>query len=1024
MRPAFPVALALGLALAVARPAPATPPAYDDAPLRAVQFVDKYEGWAVGDDGVVWHSTTGGKNWERQKTGTRASLRAVQFLTPYTGWVAGRVEKPTGSAGVLLRTTDGGLTWTETGANIMPGLNAVKFFDDKIGVVAGDGTAADPAGVFVTRDGGASWVPANGHRTPSWLAADFTDPTTGILGGTWGQFAAFKGGAAGPLPFEVPGGRAVHAVKLAGGRGVMAGDGGMVCLAPDAAAGPWAPADLPLPPAARAVCDFRSIAVHGDNVWVTGRPGSVVLHSPDFGKTWNVRRTGITVPLNGLCMISETDGWAVGEFGTVLGTTDGGRTWAVLKGGGSRGAVLFAHASAAGIPLAALPGLGMVDGYLATALTLTSADPATAAPDRSADEFRLAAAVRAAGGAAADPVWGFPLPAHCDGLTPEQLLAFWDARAGGKAREQLLRQMVLAVRVWRPDVVVTDLLSPAAPAAEHAMLFAAREAFRLAADPTTFPEQLEALGLAPHAPKKLYARAADPAGAQVVLDTAAFRPELADTWHEAAAAGADLLPGPAVPAGRLGFRLVAHRVDGAERHTSFAEGCDLARGGTARRAEGLPALDPRYVASLEAVARARRQMVEMLTPTSLEANGEAIFARVAELLTSLPDDAAAGLLAAAAGECDRAGRWTAARELYLLAANRYPTQTATAGAYRWLVRYHASGEALRRVELARQPAFRSATFATLSPPADGVVQVGFTEPAGPRIRFRSAEAERAWVGTGVELEPRLFAVDPPALRDPATQLAFNAGRLRLGLTADAERALAAYRRGVGGRGAGPGADPWADAVAAELWLADRGRGAAPPKPLGACRRADARPHLDGKLDDPCWRAAPPLPLAVGSADLAREHPTEARFAFDGEFLYVGVTCGQPAADPAEKATRRRRDEDLRGRDRVEILLDLDRDYRTYYRLRIDARGCVAEDCCGDATWDPRWFVAVEPTPTGWTAEAAIPLAELTGTAPRPGQVWAGNVVRVLPGQGVLAWSGPADADLRPEGMGLLEFRAK
>ena len=66
------------------------PPAFDDAPLHAVHFADAKEGWAVGDQGVVWHTPDGGKNWERQISGTLASLRSVHFLTPYCGWIAGR----------------------------------------------------------------------------------------------------------------------------------------------------------------------------------------------------------------------------------------------------------------------------------------------------------------------------------------------------------------------------------------------------------------------------------------------------------------------------------------------------------------------------------------------------------------------------------------------------------------------------------------------------------------------------------------------------------------------------------------------------------------------------------------------------------------------------------------------------------------------------------------------------------------------------------------------------------------------
>ena len=41
-----------------------------------------------------------------------------------------------------------------------------------------------------------------------------------------------------------------------------------------------------------------------------------------------------------------------------------------------------------------------------------------------------------------------------------------------------------------------------------------------------------------------------------------------------------------------------------------------------------------------------------------------------------------------------------------------------------------------------------------------------------------------------------------------------------------------------------------------------------------------------------------------------------------------------------------------------------------------------------------------------------------------GRTWAVNVSRVVPGLGVQAWSGPADGEPRPEGMGLLQFRAE
>src|SRR3954451_21524765 len=131
----FPVAAAVLVALT--SPSPAQPPVpVADAAVHAVQFIDASEGWAVGDDGVIWHSIDGGKTWERQKSGTRASLRGVHFQTPYTGWAVGRIESPNGgsSVGVMLRTADGGVNWEEAGVNVLPGLHAVRFLNEKDGL--------------------------------------------------------------------------------------------------------------------------------------------------------------------------------------------------------------------------------------------------------------------------------------------------------------------------------------------------------------------------------------------------------------------------------------------------------------------------------------------------------------------------------------------------------------------------------------------------------------------------------------------------------------------------------------------------------------------------------------------------------------------------------------------------------------------------------------------------------------------------------------------------------------------------
>ena len=104
------------------------------------------------------------------------------------------------------------------------------------------------------------------------------------------------------------------------------------------------------------------------------------------------------------------------------------------------------------------------------------------------------------------------------------------------------------------------------------------------------------------------------------------------------------------------------------------------------------------------------------------------------------------------------------------------------------------------------------------------------------------------------------------------------------------------------------------------------------------------------------------------------------------------------------------------------MIDVDRDYATYFRLEIDQRGCVREDCWGEAGWNPKWFVAIKSSEESWQIEAAIPLGELTGDRIAVNSAWAFNVVRIVPGQGVQSWSQPADVQPRPEGMSLLVFQ--
>ena len=64
--------------------------------------------------------------------------------------------------------------------------------------------------------------------------------------------------------------------------------------------------------------------------WASGRWGTVV-HTSDGGKTWRRQQTGTDFTLSSIYFPDNKHGWAVGDEGTIINTSDGGKTWQSQK---------------------------------------------------------------------------------------------------------------------------------------------------------------------------------------------------------------------------------------------------------------------------------------------------------------------------------------------------------------------------------------------------------------------------------------------------------------------------------------------------------------------------------------------------------------------------------------------------------------------------------------------------------------------------------------------------------------------
>jgi len=117
---------------------------YDN--LQSIHFNNWQNGWAVGDNGIIYNTTNGGQQWNYiEGDHTNPHYKGVYFIDPQTGWLCG-------SGGTILQTTNGGKDWTKQTSGTTNTLNDILFTNNTTGWVAGDNGT-----LLVTKDQGANW---------------------------------------------------------------------------------------------------------------------------------------------------------------------------------------------------------------------------------------------------------------------------------------------------------------------------------------------------------------------------------------------------------------------------------------------------------------------------------------------------------------------------------------------------------------------------------------------------------------------------------------------------------------------------------------------------------------------------------------------------------------------------------------------------------------------------------------------------------------------------------------------------
>lgn len=233
-------------------------------------------GYIVGDNGTILKTNDGGLNWLSQVSGTTNSLKKVYFANDTSGLACG-------AGGTILKTTNGGATWQPITSGTTLTLFAL-YYNGTFGLVGGNSGT-----LLKTTNGGSSWSAVTNSFTSTTIS-DISVPTSSNTNFWW----------------VATGNQTVGYTVNGGATWTVSG-------------GP------PGPSSAIQSMHARSASV----IWRIA--GNILQNTTNQGNLWSTPSATFTYTLNDVHFANQTSvfGHAVGLNGTIIRTTNGGSTWTI-----------------------------------------------------------------------------------------------------------------------------------------------------------------------------------------------------------------------------------------------------------------------------------------------------------------------------------------------------------------------------------------------------------------------------------------------------------------------------------------------------------------------------------------------------------------------------------------------------------------------------------------------------------------------------------------------------------------------
>ncbi|OGU77630.1 MAG: hypothetical protein A2W11_08195 [Ignavibacteria bacterium RBG_16_35_7] len=284
----------------------------------AVHFVDSNIGWICGNNGLILHTTNAGSDWFEQVSGTNSTLREIEFVSSQVGWACG-------AAGILLYTANGGNSWETQQSGVSTTLFSISALDSENCWVAGLNGK-----ILKTTDGGNTWLSQSyfqenfqimslyfWNSTRGWLGAVIHDPPIGPIGLI---YSTTNGGISWNQQFWGLGQPLTDIFFVDENNGWGAVNNSDILITSNGG-NDWIPKSFS---PNYGFSSYRVILRIPDSGWIINYGNSNdIRFTSDGGNTWSIQ-TQASVRFFDIYFVEQKYGWAVGENGLLVHTTNGG----------------------------------------------------------------------------------------------------------------------------------------------------------------------------------------------------------------------------------------------------------------------------------------------------------------------------------------------------------------------------------------------------------------------------------------------------------------------------------------------------------------------------------------------------------------------------------------------------------------------------------------------------------------------------------------------------------------------------